>query len=122
MKVVICEPNKNARIAEIGNELEDMQEVVGGYIEAVYPWEDEVAIVCNDEGKFNGCEPCRALYDDDGNMYDIVFGTFFICGCSGEDFDSLSDEMINKYKEMFNKAETYCRGSRGIQAIKYDAF
>ena len=61
MKVIIVEPHKQARIEEIGRELEDFQEIVGGYIEAIYPFDDPVAIVCNDEGKMMGAELNRAL-------------------------------------------------------------
>ena len=55
---------------EIGEELEDLQHEVGGYIEAVYPFEDEVAIVCNEEGKLEGLDLNRSLRGDDGEIYD----------------------------------------------------
>ena len=50
IKVVLCEPGKVARVAEIGTELSDLQRVVGGLIEPYYPFEEQVCIVCNDEG------------------------------------------------------------------------
>lgn len=109
MTVVICSPGKEARIAEIGTSLEDMQKTVGGYIEAVYPYADEVALVCNEEGKCNGMKPCRALYDEDGKMYDIVFGTFFVAGLGEEDFCSLTPELAEKYSKQFQHAELFFR-------------
>ena len=51
MEVLLVEPGKEARIAEIGNDLKSLQAAVGGYIEATYPFDDPVALVCNDEGK-----------------------------------------------------------------------
>lgn len=39
IKVVLCEPGKVARVAEIGTELSDLQRVVGGLIEPYYPFE-----------------------------------------------------------------------------------
>lgn len=60
--VVLCEPGKMARVTEIGNELSDLQNAVKGDIEAFYPFEEQVCIVCNDEGKFNGSAPNRAVY------------------------------------------------------------
>lgn len=42
---------------EIGTELSDLQRVVGGLIEPYYPFEEQVCIVCNDEGKYNGMRP-----------------------------------------------------------------
>ena len=53
MKVVICEPGQKARIAEIKANLESYQKTVGGYIEAIYPFDDPVALVCNEEGMFH---------------------------------------------------------------------
>ena len=76
IKVVLCEPGKVARVAEIGTELSDLQRVVGGLIEPYYPFEEQVCIVCNDEGKYNGMRPCRAIYGDDREMMDIIFGPF----------------------------------------------
>lgn len=105
IKVVICEPGKLARVAEIEHTLEGSQAVVGGSIEAFYPFEEEVCIVCNEEGKFNGCAPNRAIRGDDGEIVDVIFGTFFICDCSGEDFGSLNEEQLKRYKEMFEKPE-----------------
>lgn len=65
IKVVLCEPGKVARVAEIGTELSDLQRAVGGLIEPYYPFEEQVCIVCNDEGKYNGMRPCRAIYGED---------------------------------------------------------
>ena len=47
MKVVAVRPGQVAKVEEIGCELRDMQKFVGGYIEAIYPFEDKVALVCN---------------------------------------------------------------------------
>ena len=50
MKVLIVEPGKYPREADIEHTLEAEQAVVGGTIEAVYPWRDSACIVCNDNG------------------------------------------------------------------------
>ena len=50
MQALIVEPLKAPYVKEIGEELEDLQREVGGYIEALYPFEDEVAVICNEEG------------------------------------------------------------------------
>ena len=62
IKVVLCEPGKIARVAEIGTELSDLQRVVGGLIEPYYPFEEQVCIVCNDEGSYNGMMSQPFLY------------------------------------------------------------
>ena len=118
MKVVVCQPNNKAFITTIPNTLEAKQKLVGGWIEAVYPWEDRIALICNEEGKYNGSELNRALCDEDGKMYDIVAGTFFICGLTDDDFGSLSDELAEKYMKMFLYPELFIRTHQGIQVIK----
>ena len=97
IKVVLCEPGKVARVAEIGTELSDLQRVVGGLIEPYYPFEEQVCIVCNDEGKYNGMRPCRAIYGEGREMMDIIFGPFFICDCSTPYFGSLNKEQLERY-------------------------
>ena len=72
MKVVMVEPNEEARIIEIEHTLEKMQELVGGYIETYEPFEDEAVIVCNEEGKINGMPMNRVIKDKDGNILDFV--------------------------------------------------
>ena len=47
IKVVLLEPGKLARAVEIDASLAGMQKTVGGLIEPFYPFEDEVAIICN---------------------------------------------------------------------------
>ena len=79
--------------------LESLQHEVGGYIEAVYPFEDPVAVICNEEGKYNGMTLNRALRDENGEIYDVLAGQFIIAGLGEESFDSLSEELIEKYKK-----------------------
>lgn len=109
MKVVIVKPGKRAYTKEIEPGLESMQEVVGGPIQALFPFEDHVALVCNDEGKLLGLPLNRGLRDENGELYDIVSGTFFLCGAppnSGH-FDSLTGEQVEKFKTMFHQPEMF---------------
>lgn len=64
ISVLLVEPNKYPKMIEIDETLEAMQEVVGGDIEEYMPFEDEVAIICNEEGKVNGLTPNRAVYGE----------------------------------------------------------
>ena len=82
--------------------------------------EEQVCIVCNDEGKLNGMQPCRAVYGDEHQLMDIVFGPFFICDCSGENFGSLSPKQIEKYTEMFRQPEHFYRKNGEIIAVPYE--
>lgn len=110
MTVVMVEPNKKAYLTEIGTELEDLQRAVGGgYIEAIYPFEDNVGLICNEEGKIIQMPLNRALKDEEGNIYDVVAGPFFIAGLTEDNFGSLTEEQAEKYLEMFRVPEHfYC--------------
>ena len=94
MKILFVEPGKEAQPAEIQGDLKEMQAIVGGQIQALYPWEDPVALICNDEGKLLRLPLNRALED-----YDMIAGNFFICGIEGDAFVSLSDPLMIKYQE-----------------------
>ena len=114
MKILCIEPEKAPEIVEIDSGLTALQKAVGGYIEAVYPWEDPVAIVCNDDGKFNGMRPNRAIYDADGEIMDIIAGTFLIVGLDEDNFAELSDEMAAKYVALFGTPEAFLRSGDRI--------
>ena len=62
ISVLFVEPNKYPKMIEIDDTLEAMQAMVGGDIEEYMPFEDEVAIVCHEEGKLIGLPPNRAIY------------------------------------------------------------
>lgn len=101
MKVLVVEPMKPCEVREIPDTLEAMQQTVGGYIESV-SFERE-AIVCNEQGKLLGLPYNRPLLDESGLIpLDILQGTFFITGVSGESFVSLTDEQIQRYKKLYD--------------------
>ena len=104
MKVLVVEPQKPCRVQEIES-LPDMQQLVGGDIEAVYPFQEPVALVCNSEGKLLGLPMNRPLLDKDYLPYDIIRGTFFIAGLGQEDFISLTDEQIQRYKSLYDNMQ-----------------
>ena len=105
MKVLVVRPSQNPSVEEIGEELEDMQQVVGGYIEEVMPWEDDVALVCNEEGKTLGLPSNRVISGEDGQMLDIIAGTFFLCyaPAKSEKYLSLPEHLIEKYHRKFTR-------------------
>ena len=104
MKVLIVEPMKPCYVREISG-LNDMQEIVGGHIEAIYPFKEQVAIIANEEGKILGLPFNRPLSDERGVPYDIVCGTFFLAGLGAEDFVSLTDEQIQRYKSLYDNVQ-----------------
>ena len=120
IQVVLCEPRKKARIATISNTLPSLQQIVGGYIEAVYPFDDPVAIICNEEGKINGLALNRALRDESGKVYDILAGTFLIVGLGAGDFASLIPEHQEKYRKVFEFPEVFLSANGEVLAIRIE--
>ena len=107
MNVLVVEPYKEPYEKEIDPGLESLQHEVGGDIECVYPFDDEVAVICNDEGKLEGLPLNRSLRDEDGEIYDVVAGTFLVVGLGEENFEWLSKEQMDKFKERFRTPEQF---------------
>ncbi len=107
MTVLVVEPMKEPYLKEIDPGLHALQAEVGGDIAATYPFSDPVGLVCNDEGKLIGLELNRGLRDEEGNLYDIMAGTFLVVGLGEESFTSLSPDMAQKYMEHFKQPEQF---------------
>lgn len=106
--VLKASPGHRAEVVQIEHSLREMQKLVGGPIEAIYPFENPVAIVCNEEGKLTGETPNRAIYDPDtGEILDVICGPFFVCGLTEDDFGSLTGEQIAEYKSLFEFPEMF---------------
>ena len=117
ISVLAVEPMKAPYIKKIEPGLESLQKEVGGLIQAVYPYEDMVAVICNEEGKMNGLPLNRAIYNDDKEMTDIIAGTFLVVGLGEENFTSLSDGLQKKYADIFKNPEEFVRLGNEIVAI-----
>ena len=117
----VC-PGCRPEVITIAHTLEDMQLTVGGSIQAVYPYEDPVAIVCNEEGKLLGMEPNRAICDSDtGEIVEIICGTFFICGLTTDDFASLTAKQIQYYTKLFEYPEMFLWNGSQLVVLKMDS-
>lgn len=116
MKVLVIEPKKKPVVREIEGGLSDLQSIVGGYIEPVYPFDDPVALIGNDEAKLMGLTPNRALYHN-GEIYDIMCGTIIVAGLTEDNFGSLSDDLIEKYMDRFYCGEEFAKINGEIIAI-----
>lgn len=113
IKVLLVEPLTEPRIVTIEHALENLQNLVDGYIQAIYPWEDPVALICNEDRIAMGLPLNRMLKDEEGQIYDIVHGTFFITGLSRDNFSSISEKLAEKFREMFQYPELYVRTEDG---------
>ena len=118
LSVLQIAPGQYPQQVEIDNDLKALQQAVGGSIGASYPFADDpVAIVYNDDGKLMGLPLNRALWDEDGLMYDVIAGTFLVVGLGEEDFVSLSPELAQKYEELFHQPETFMRLGRQMLVL-----
>ena len=108
MRVLVIEPECRPEVRAIDDSLNAMHEIVGAYSEPIY-LDDSVALICNDEGKLMNLPANRGLKDEDGQMYDIVFGTFFLCGSPADcdHFTSLTPEQIERYRKRFYTPEMF---------------
>ena len=115
MNVLVVEPGYlpyEKEIQDGADHLEQMQAIVGGLIEPIYPYHEEVAIVCNEEGLINGLPFNRSV----PGGYGGVFGTFFICGLGEEDFCSLPPDLMERFKKEFKNSEILL-GFEGNEAV-----
>ncbi len=122
MRILVVEPERRPEVREIDGSLAAMQSIVGGYIQVLYPFSEEVALVCNDEGKLMKLLPNRGLRTEDGEMYDILCGTFFLCGApsDSEQFTSLTQEQIERYQERFHTPEMFWNMDGRIVCLPLD--
>lgn len=121
--VLVVEPGERPRLEAIDGSLEAMQGLVGGSIEMYMPFDDEVAIICNEEGKLEGLPLNRALYNDKGEIADILVGDFFICyaPAGSESFLSLPEDFIHKYAEMYERPERFFRNPKDDKIVSVKA-
>lgn len=118
MDVLLIEPMKAPRPIQIEKGLEPLQQAVGGDIQAIYPFDDPVAIIVNDEGKIMGLKPNRALRDEDGKICDIMAGNALVVGLGEEDFCGLSPKLMKKYSEYFEAPEKFYKRDGNIIVLK----
>lgn len=112
MKVLYVRTGRMPEELDIDSGLDVLQELVGGNIELVYPFtsDDDIALICNEEGKVTGKKLNRAIYSDEtGELMDIIAGNFLIVRSSpyDEDFSSLTEAQLKRYKKRFAHPEDY---------------
>ena len=119
MRVLKVEPYQLPEVKEIDSGLSSLQHEVEGWIEATYPFEDPVAIICNEEGKVNGMEYNRAIRDENGEVREIIAGPFLVVGLDEENFASLPEDMLQKYKRMFAQPEVFLQTQSSLLILPY---
>lgn len=113
IRILYVQPGKYPEERLIEHTLAAMQALVGGDIEAVYPWEDNACVVCDDEGKLKHKPLNRPLED-----YDVLSGDFFVCGLGEDDFTSLTDEQMKRYERLYHDPVVFVPSRMGIIPMK----
>ena len=121
MRVIVIEPKKKPMVQDIGSDLESMQKIVGGFIQAIYPFEEPVVLICNEEGKLMNLPLNRALRNDAGEVYDIVSGTFFLCAAplDSDRFVGLTDQQVKTFMERFSMPEMFLNVGGDLFVLPY---
>ncbi|MEY8233205.1 DUF3846 domain-containing protein [Oscillospiraceae bacterium 50-16] len=122
MLILVVEPGKVPETQDISGNLKEMQSIVGGYIQAIYPFPG-IALVCNEEGWLRGLPGNRGLRDENGEVNNIIWGTFFLCGVSadGEDFVGLTPEQAEQLEEQFHTPEAFVGSNGRIICVPFPA-
>jgi len=115
MRILICEPGKHPRKADVPHELKSLQDIVGGTLQAIYPWNEPVALVCDDEGLLKNYPFNRMI-----GSCNAIMGTFFICGISDEDFSDLSDELMVRFEKELYYPQTLLKTPLGYIILPLD--
>ena len=93
---IVKEPGKKARAHYVENTLEELQGIVGDYLEAV-TINDQAVILCDEEGKLKGLEPNFGIargtdgiiITDPEHGEAIIVGPAIIVGVHGDEFADL---------------------------------
>lgn len=105
--IVFKEPNKEPVVMQIENSLEAEQRLIQGDLQQLNI-EDNVCIICDEEGKLNGKEP-----NIEHKIYGTIVGNIFVIGKNYRtgQYVSLTEKQVEKYiKELKEMAiENACR-------------
>ncbi len=87
MKIIVKKVGEMPEIKEIKGTLEELQNIVGGYIES-FPIAENIVCICNEEGKLMG------LNENFIFNCDSIVGDVFFCSVGEYDFESLNEKQI----------------------------
>lgn len=101
IRAIIKRPDElYGHMTNISHSLENLQKIVGGYIEAI-PLREDVVILVNEFGKIQGLDfNIPHPFTDQ----DFLVGTLIVLGVDGEEFSDLPiDFQMSTWKEILAK-------------------
>ena len=100
IKCIAKRPDSKFYVTNVSNTLKNLQNFVGGYIEAVTfaidTPENKFAIICNEEGKIRNLPYNFTIFGED------FVGDILIVGVDGEEFAELTDDQVKTLKPMLD--------------------
>ena len=102
MKILLIRAKENPVLRDVPHHLSIFQQLVGGRIEVVEPFDDPVVLVCDESGRNNG-KPVNRVINDHMD----ICGDFFLCGHDGEGLSNFPVELASKYISLFSLPTVY---------------
>ena len=122
---IVIRPGKLAEKVQIEGTYEEIRGIIQDDLEYFYPFpNDDVFIICAENGKIDNRPFNRAIVDDYGNVVDLIAGDFLIVGFDDENYDtgikSLSPDLMDRYYRKFKLPEMVVRTEQGIIIIRFE--
>lgn len=96
MRIIVVRYNENPVLRNVPHSLTIFQQIVGGRIEVVEPFPENVVLVCDESGRNNG-KPINRVIDDSMD----ICGDFFLCGHNGEGLSDFPEDLVEWYMARF---------------------
>lgn len=105
IKVLLVEPFDKPKMITIENNYQAISEIIYGDVDEYMPFEDDVALLCNADGKRLSLSASHTITDTETGKTDLIYGSFILVGSSKFDseYHSLDDDLIDKYMDLFGK-------------------
>ena len=105
IKVLLVEPFNKPKIITIENNYQAISEIICGDVDEYMPFEDDVALICNADGKRLSLSASHIVTDTETGKTELIYGSFILVGTSefDDEYHLLDDNLINKYMDLFSK-------------------
>ena len=105
IKVLLVEPFNKLKMITIENNYQAISEIVCGDVDEYMPFEDDVALLCNVDGKRLSLSASHTVTDTETGKTELIYGSFILIGAGefDDEYHSLDDDLIDKYMDLFSK-------------------
>ena len=100
IRILVTEPGKPPVARFVRNDMDVMNEIVGGNIREVDPFSVPAALLYNGKGDEQRLPRNFPLKNGNGEPYELIRGTFLVAGVRDGHYDSLTDTQIYILREL----------------------